>query len=113
LLIQHSRPPRKKLKHLGFVDIYTAQDNNERLEFEQRYPQEDHEMASYIETMREESFQKGFQQGYALGFAMGMHFGMLKVAEKLLDNKLLTAEQIADTLGLPLQQIKELEARKH
>lgn len=113
MLIQHSRPPRKKLKHLGFVDIYTALDNNERLEFEQRYPLEDHEMASYIETVREESFQKGFQQGYALGFAMGMHFGMLKVAEKLLDNKLLTAEQIADTLGLPLQQIKELEARRH
>ena len=34
--------------------------------------------ASYIETVREESFQKGFQKGYALGFATGMRLGMLK-----------------------------------
>ena len=40
----------------------------------------------------------------------GFTLGQLEAAQKLLDNKLLTAEQIADTLGLPLQQTG---TRKH
>ncbi|QQD24708.1 hypothetical protein GJQ55_09655 [Venatoribacter cucullus] len=70
-------------------------------------------MASYIETVREEGLQKGLQKGLQQGEQKGFTLGQLEAAQKLLDNKLLTAEQIADTLGLPLQQIKELEARRH
>src|SRR5690606_10740533 len=70
--------PDKQLKYLEFVDIYTALDNNERLEFEQRYPQEDHEMASYIETVREEGLQKGLQKGLQQGSQRGLQKGEQK-----------------------------------
>ena len=44
----------KRLKYLDFVDIYTGLDDNERLLYAKRYPQENRNMLGLRDRMRQE-----------------------------------------------------------
>jgi hypothetical protein len=56
-----------------FVDIYGRLDDNERRLFEQRYPQEDEQMAGVVERARLEGRQEGHQTGLREGEALLLH----------------------------------------
>ena len=49
----------KRLKYLGFVDIYGGLDDNERELYAERYPQENRSMTGLTERLRQEGKQEG------------------------------------------------------
>ena len=53
----------KQLKYIDFVDIYGNLTENERHEYQKRYPQEESKMAGLAERLRSEGMQQGMQQG--------------------------------------------------
>lgn len=53
--------PEKQLKYIDFIDIYTAMDDNQMHEYQTRYPQETHKMASLTERLLNEGMQQGEQ----------------------------------------------------
>ena len=61
--------PERRLKYLDFIDIYAALDENERIVYRQRYPEEVAEMTRFAERFmeqgREEGVKKGIRQGEA------------------------------------------------
>jgi hypothetical protein len=61
--------PEKRLKYLDFIDIYAELDDNERVEYERRYPQEAETMSSFAERFIEQGEQRGRQEGVQQGEA--------------------------------------------
>ena len=57
----------KQLKYVDFIDIYTAMDNNQMQEYQERYPQEVNKMAGLTERLLNEGRQEGMQQGMQQG----------------------------------------------
>ncbi len=49
----------KQLKYLDFIDIYTQLDDNEKQQYQQRYPKEFTTMTGFAERFREEGRQQG------------------------------------------------------
>jgi hypothetical protein len=45
--------PERQLKYLDFIDIYAALDENERIVYRQRYPEEVAEMTRFAERFLE------------------------------------------------------------
>jgi len=58
--------PEQQIKHLDFIDIYAALDDNERAEYQRDYPDEAQTMSRFAERFREEGMQRGKHQGEAL-----------------------------------------------
>jgi len=48
-----------------FIDTYTALDDNERDEYQRRYPEEAEMVSTFAERFKEEGLQQGKQQGEA------------------------------------------------
>ncbi len=63
--------PEKQLKYIDFIDIYTALDDNQMHEYQQRYPQENTKMAGLTERLLQEGMEKGMQQGIHQGMQQG------------------------------------------
>ena len=59
--------PEKQLKYIDFIDIYTALDDNQMHEYQQRYPQENSKMTGLTERLLQEGIQQGMQQGMQQG----------------------------------------------
>ena len=59
---------------------------------------------------RREGRRLGRKEGIKLGEQKGLEIKAIESARKLLAMKLLTHEQIAEAVGLPLEKIKELAA---
>jgi len=61
--------PERQVKYLDFIDIYAALDENERIVYRRRYPEEVAEMTRFAERFmekgREEGVKKGIRQGEA------------------------------------------------
>ena len=53
----------KQVKYLDFIDIYTALDNNELHEYQERYPQETSKMSGLRERWVSEGVEQGIEQG--------------------------------------------------
>lgn len=53
----------RQLKYVDFIDIYTAMDNNQMHEYQERYPQERSKMAGLTERLLNEGRQEGMQKG--------------------------------------------------
>lgn len=51
--------PERQLKYLDFIDIYTALDDNERDEYQRRYPEEAEMVSTFAERFKEEGLQQG------------------------------------------------------
>ena len=64
-----------------------------------------------IRIGRREGRKSGRQEGLVAGRKEGMETTKLENARKLLTMKLLTHEQIAEAIGLPLEKIEELAAK--
>jgi hypothetical protein len=71
--------PERQLKYLDFIDIYAALDENERIVYRQRYPEEVAEMTRFAERFmekgREEGLEKGLEQGLEQGVKKGIRQG--------------------------------------
>ncbi|SER58279.1 DUF4351 domain-containing protein [Halopseudomonas bauzanensis] len=57
----------KQVKYLDFIDIYTALDDNDMREYQERYPQETNKMSG----LRERWLSEGKEQGIAQGIEQG------------------------------------------
>ncbi|WP_296754329.1 DUF4351 domain-containing protein, partial [Thioalkalivibrio sp.] len=57
--------PERRLKYLDFIDIYAALDENERIVYRQRYPEEVAEMTRFAERFIEKGREEGIGQGEA------------------------------------------------
>ena len=57
--------PERRIKYLDFIDIYAALDENERIVYRQRYPEEVAEMTRFAERFLEKGREEGIGQGEA------------------------------------------------
>jgi predicted transposase YdaD len=51
--------PERRIKYLDFIDIYAALDENERIVYRQRYPEEVAKMTRFAERFIEEGIGQG------------------------------------------------------
>ena len=67
--------PERQLKYLDFIDIYAALDENERIVYRQRYPEEVAEMTRFAERFMEKGREEGLEQGLEQGLKKGIRQG--------------------------------------
>ncbi|MGM0813557.1 MAG: DUF4351 domain-containing protein [Pseudomonadota bacterium] len=67
--------PERQLKYLDFIDIYAALDENERIVYRQRYPEEVAEMTRFAERFLEKGREEGLEQGLERGVKRGIRQG--------------------------------------
>ena len=103
----------RRLKYLDFIDIYAALDENERIVYRQRYPEEVAEMTRFAERFIEKGREEGIGQGEArvLLRQLTLKFGAVPEpvrarlesadAETLLrwSERVLTADRLEDVVG--------------
>ena len=63
--------PERRLKYLDFIDIYAALDENERIVYRQRYPEEVAEMTRFAERFIQQGLERGRQEGREEGIGQG------------------------------------------
>ena len=79
--------PERQLKYLDFIDIYAALDENERIVYRQRYPEEVAEMTRFAERFLEKGRQEGLEQGLEQGIEQGIGQGEARILLRLLTLK--------------------------
>lgn len=62
-LLELEPDPERRLKYLDFIDIYAHLDENERIIYRQRYPQEDSAVSRFAERFVEQGIQQGVKRG--------------------------------------------------
>jgi hypothetical protein len=68
--------PERQLKYLDFIDIYAALDENERIVYRQRYPEEVAEMTRFAERFLEKGREEGLERGLVQGLEQGLEQGV-------------------------------------
>ncbi|NCC29090.1 MAG: DUF4351 domain-containing protein [Gammaproteobacteria bacterium] len=63
--------PERRLKYLDFIDIYAALDENERILYTQRYPQEAADMSGFAQRFIEQGIEQGIEKGIEQGVQRG------------------------------------------
>jgi len=63
---------------------------------------------AFIKTLREDGYDEGLAEGERKGLAQGKQEKAIETARNLLKLGLGTAEQIAQAVCLPVEQIKDL-----
>ena len=109
--------PERRLKYLDFIDIYAALDENERIVYRQRYPEEVAEMTRFAERFMEKGREEGREEGIGQGEArvllrqLTLKFGSVPDAvrsrvesadaETLLrwSEQVLSADRVEDVVG--------------
>ena len=76
--------PERRLKYLDFIDIYAALDENERILYTQRYPQEAADMSGFAQRFIEKGIEKGIEQGIEKGIEQGVQRGEARMLLSLL-----------------------------
>ncbi|AGA34920.1 hypothetical protein TVNIR_3283 [Thioalkalivibrio nitratireducens DSM 14787] len=77
--------PERQLKYLDFIDIYAALDENERIVYRQRYPEEVAEMTRFAERFIEKGREEGLEQGLERGVEKGIRQGEAHMLLRLLN----------------------------
>jgi hypothetical protein len=67
--------PERQLKYLDFIDIYAALDENERVVYRQRYPEEVARMTGFAERFIAQGLEQGLEQGIEKGVERGIRQG--------------------------------------
>jgi hypothetical protein len=63
--------PERQLKYLDFIDIYAALDENERIVYRRRYPEEVAKMTRFAERFMEKGREEGREEGVKKGIRQG------------------------------------------
>ena len=63
---------------MDFIDSYAALSDNERTEYEQRFPKESTALTGIVSQAREEGIQQGVQQGVQQGMVQGERTALLR-----------------------------------
>ena len=66
-LLELDSDPNRRAKYIDFIDSYAELTDNERMEYEQRFPQESNVMTGIVGRARDEGIQQGILQGQAEG----------------------------------------------
>ncbi len=106
----------KVIKYLDYIDIYAGLDENERIVYSQKYPEEDKYMSTFAERFINQGMEQGMQQGMQQGEAnvllrqLSLKFGEITEDKKKLiqtadsesllkwSEKVLFADDIDDVL---------------
>ena len=80
----------RRLKYVDFIDIYGALDENERKQYQRKYPREEEQMKGFAERFREEGLKEGM--GFAErfreeGLKLGVRSGEAAVVARLMEMK--------------------------
>jgi hypothetical protein len=67
--------PERQLKYLDFIDIYAALDENERIVYRQRYPEEVAEMTGLQSVLWRRAWEEGLEKGLEQGVKKGIRQG--------------------------------------
>ena len=67
--------PERQLKYLDFIDIYAALDENERIVYRRRYPEELANMTRFAERFMEKGREEGREEGRDGGVKKGIRQG--------------------------------------
>ena len=67
---------------------------------------------AFIRDIHQEGYDEGFSNGISQGISQGIRQNAVENAKNLLAMNLLTHEQIAQAVGLPLEKVKELAQEK-
>jgi hypothetical protein len=59
--------PERRLKYLDFIDSYAALDENERIVYRQRYPEEVARMTGFAERFIAQGMEKGLERASRRG----------------------------------------------
>ena len=70
-LLELDSDPNRRAKYIDFIDSYTELTDNERIEYDQRFPQESNVMTGIVGRARDEGIQQGIQQGLSQGQNQG------------------------------------------
>lgn len=100
----------KQVKYLDFIDIYTALDDNEMREYQERYPQETSKMSGLRERWLNEGIEQGLEQGISQG-ERGLLYRQLSRRFGPLDESTETRLQQATAAELECWADNILEAR--
>ena len=68
--------PERQLKYLDFIDIYAALDENERIVYRQRYPEEVARMTGFAERFIAQGLEQGLERGLEQGLEQGIEKGV-------------------------------------
>ncbi|MCA1792037.1 MAG: DUF4351 domain-containing protein [Thioalkalivibrio sp.] len=63
--------PERQLKYLDFIDIYAALDDDERVVYRQRYPEEVARMTGFAERFIAQGLEQGLEKGVERGIRQG------------------------------------------
>ena len=86
-LLSLEKDPRRQLKYLEFIDIYAALSDNDKLVYQQRYPEENTIMIGIVGQAREEGVQQGLQQGIEQGRQQGLRRGQAQLLLRLIQRR--------------------------
>ena len=89
----------RRLKYLEFIDMYAELTDNERQEFERKYPEESKAMAGGFQRARDEGMQQGIERGIEQGIERGRVEGERAVVERQLLRRFGASEVSVGALG--------------
>ena len=75
-LLELDSDPNRRAKYIDFIDSYAELTDNERMEYEHRFPQESNVMTGIVGRARDEGIQQGIQQGLKQGLEQGLEQGL-------------------------------------
>ena len=79
--------PKRWAKYVDFIDSYTALTDNERIEYEQRFPKESTAMTGIVGRAREEGIEQGLHKGRQEGLSQGQVEGERAILLRLLKRR--------------------------
>ena len=71
----------KVIKYLDYIDIYAGLDENERIVYSQKYPEEDKYMSTFAERFINQGMQQGMQIGEANVLLRQLSLKFLEISE--------------------------------
>jgi hypothetical protein len=98
-LLQLEPNAERRLKYLDFIDIYADLTENERVLYNQRYPQEADDMSGFAERFIEQGIQQGIETGVQRGEARVL-LAQLKIRFGDLPDSVLQRVESADAESL-------------
>ena len=83
-LLQLESDPERRLKYLDFIDNYADLTENERLLYNQRYPQEAADMSGFAQRFIDQGIETGIEKGIEQGIEQGIETGVQRGEARVL-----------------------------
>jgi hypothetical protein len=109
-LLQLESDPERRLKYLDFIDIYADLTENERMLYNQRYPQEAADMSGFAQRFIDQGIEQGIETGVQRGEARVL-LALLKIRFGDLPDSVRQRVENADAESLLIWSTRVLTAQ--